>query len=333
MAYSTGTDDNTYSSPPYHSSAKKAALRYLAGALSGLGGAALRPGANFGQSLGLGFVASRNQMDRARQAAMDYAQQQAQQEIQRQNAATQEMLAKASLTAKPDKTPVKQQDYENLVKPVDQGGLGMDPTKARQIVYGLTPDEQAKAPKEPKAEPPVAVIGPNGKPIYVRQSEAFGKTPASGAEKPEKPPTSVERAKAAVLRGASAAETNIRTQEDAFVGEGLKSQLQVKYAPNWMQTPAAQKYKQAANWWIENILRAVSGSAINPSEYGSYREIYFTQPGDTKELRDQKRDSRQVVLDAYREMAGVAAKDVPPVGAGKPDLIYNPATGELEPGR
>lgn len=161
LANYTGTDDNTYSSPPYESSRKRAALRYLAGALSGLGGAALRPGANFGQSLGLGFVASRNQFDRAQQAAMDYAQQQTQLEIQQQNARTQQLLAEAKGVEKDATPPEYRPEYYDT-----------DWAKARRAA------DAAKA-----AGGLTTIVGPDGKPTLVRESDAIGKAPYIKPEK------------------------------------------------------------------------------------------------------------------------------------------------------
>src|SRR5690349_431739 len=143
MAFTTETDSN-YGSAPYSEAQAKAQFRLglrdrLLAGLSGLGN--VQPGMNYGQSLIAGLGGSARATWAAKQAAMNYAQRQQDQEIAQQNAETQRMLAEANAKAPP------------------------------------------KEPPPPKPEKLVQIAGPNGAPIYVRESDAVGK---SAYVKPEK---------------------------------------------------------------------------------------------------------------------------------------------------
>lgn len=286
MAYTTDTDSN-YGSAPYHEAAQRARARLgwrdaiLAG-LSGLG--SVQPGSNFGQAFLSAAGGSARATWAAQQAAMNYAQRQQEQ---------------------------KQQAEMDAVKKTFMEG---------QIAAMNKPPKEEKPPPPPKPEKLVTIAGPDGKPIYVRESDAVGKsayvkpaTPRAGAApkapKPPKPPSAAEKSNAGVLSAASKAEISLRAQEDK-VGNDFISQARLKL-PNVAQTAAEQQYVQAQNWWIENVLRQVSGAAISPKEYADYRQIYFAQPGDHKETRNQKRASRQAILDKLRGMAGAAAPSAP----------------------
>ena len=48
----------------------------------------------------------------------------------------------------------------------------------------------------------------------------------------------------------------------------------------------------AQDRWIENVLRAASGAAINVGEYAKYRTMYFPTPGEGTEAKERKRQMR-----------------------------------------
>lgn len=67
------------------------------------------------------------------------------------------------------------------------------------------------------------------------------------------------------------------------------------WAPNMFKNDKAIESSNAQEAWVESFLRDASGAAIPPSERGSYKAIFFPQPGDTekavankKALRDEK---------------------------------------------
>jgi hypothetical protein len=48
----------------------------------------------------------------------------------------------------------------------------------------------------------------------------------------------------------------------------------------------------AQDRWIENVLRAASGAAINVAEYAKYRTMYFPTPGEGPKAKERKRQMR-----------------------------------------
>ena len=62
--------------------------------------------------------------------------------------------------------------------------------------------------------------------------------------------------------------------------------------PRRFQSDEFQMQKDSQDRWIENVLRAASGAEIKPEEYESYRNIYFTTPGEGPEAKERKRQMR-----------------------------------------
>lgn len=90
-------------------------------------------------------------------------------------------------------------------------------------------------------------------------------------------------------------------------------------------SPEQQQYQQAADDWIRSKLRKESGAVIGEDEMRQEYETYFPQPGDSKEVIEQKLKARETATNAMRNAAGPAIQ--------KPTskrLRYNPQTGQLE---
>jgi len=65
-----------------------------------------------------------------------------------------------------------------------------------------------------------------------------------------------------------------------------------QYAPNVFKSADRQKFEQAQRNFINAVLRRESGAVISPDEFDNARQQYFPQPGDTKEVLEQKRQNR-----------------------------------------
>jgi len=91
-----------------------------------------------------------------------------------------------------------------------------------------------------------------------------------------------------------------------LVGEGLGTLLNVT------QTPQQQQVEQAQRNFLNAILRQESGAAINQSEFDNGRKQYFPQPGDSKEVIEQKRLNRENVVKSLQVAAGPGMKQVAP---------------------
>jgi hypothetical protein len=91
-----------------------------------------------------------------------------------------------------------------------------------------------------------------------------------------------------------------------LVGEGLGTLLNVT------QTPPQQQVEQAQRAFVNAILRQESGAAVNESEFINAKKQYFPQPGDSKEVIDQKRLNRETAIKALEVAAGPGMKQVAP---------------------
>jgi hypothetical protein len=90
-------------------------------------------------------------------------------------------------------------------------------------------------------------------------------------------------------------------------------------------SPETQQYQQAADDWIRSKLRKESGAVIGEDEMAKEYATYFPQPGDSKEVIEQKARARKVATDAMKRMAGTA------IQAPKANRFrYNAETGQLE---
>lgn len=158
--------------------------------------------------------------------------------------------------------------------------------------------------KAPVAEPLHPVDDGNGNITYVPRSQAIGKkVPVSSQNKAS---TGVEKNAMGFYIQAKDALTNIDRLEADIGNLGTFEQGKLKFAPNLAQSQTGQSYNQAQRTFTESRLRAVSGAAIQPFEYVNDGLMYFAQPGDTKETLQQKKVSRQAVMDGIKQKAGRA---------------------------
>jgi hypothetical protein len=155
-------------------------------------------------------------------------------------------------------------------------------------------EKAGRVPTAPRDEgAPVSVMGPDGRPILVRRSEAYGKTPAAGSEKPS---SGVQKRALAFFNRASQADKELEALEPSIQTQGLAGQAYQAVAPNFMQTQQGQSYGAAQRAFTEARLRKDSGAAIPDAEFENDRKTYFAQPGDSKETLEQKRRGRAAIL-------------------------------------
>lgn len=99
---------------------------------------------------------------------------------------------------------------------------------------------------------------------------------------------------------------------DQFEGAGLGVWDQAvrgnDYIPdfleNWMVSDDFQNFDQARRDFINAQLRRESGAVISAEEFDNANKQYFPQPGDTREVLEQKRRNRQTIVDGMKRSAG-----------------------------
>ena len=60
--------------------------------------------------------------------------------------------------------------------------------------------------------------------------------------------------------------------------------------------PQEQQIEQAQRDFINAALRRESGAVISDAEFANARQQYFPQPGDSKQVIDQKRRNREMAI-------------------------------------
>lgn len=111
-----------------------------------------------------------------------------------------------------------------------------------------------------------------------------------------KPATGAERKELVYFNRMATAAEDIAAVEDTVAKMDLGAQTWMEWMPNFLQTQAGQKYKQAQRAFTEARLRQESGAAIAPHEYENDRLTYFVQPGDTPETLAQKKRAAYAIL-------------------------------------
>jgi hypothetical protein len=81
----------------------------------------------------------------------------------------------------------------------------------------------------------------------------------------------------------------------SVIGEGLNAVIPTSLgdqAQNAVQSDLRQKFSQAADEWVDNIIRARTGAGLNASEPAYYKKTFIPQPGDSAAVRKQKNEAR-----------------------------------------
>lgn len=202
----------------------------------------------------------------------------------------------------PARTPTQAAEGKTrVVETVDERGR-----KVTRIVPDV-PGEFVQPPPSPsqKDERLVQVMGENGVPVWVRESQAVGKPAAQAA----RAVTGAERQSLAYYNRAKQASEDIQEIEPVIAKASLASQTMLQYAPNVALNKTQQAYRQAQRSFTEARLRKESGAAIPTHEYENDSRTYFAQPGDSQSTIEQKRRARDVVLNGLRFSAGRAYEE------------------------
>jgi hypothetical protein len=240
------------------------------------------------------------------------------------------LLAKAGLSASERKPPAPAAppsmvaEY-NFAKSPEGGNFKGD---YQSFVTARAAAGRAPAPPRPE-QPPIAVVGPDGKSIYVSREEALRNrmTPA---------PTAGQDAKPLNENQANATAYGLRMKEANSILEDLAEKGVLKGAviertpligralgqslPSVLggTSSAQQQVNQAKSNFITAVLRKESGAVISDSEFEREDQKYFPQINDNKEVIKQKEKARKLAIQAIEVQAGPGAKNI---------REYNPRAG------
>jgi hypothetical protein len=204
---------------------------------------------------------------------------------------------------------------------------GREAEAGRQRDFARQQAEAARAGRP--QEPLVSIIGPDGKAVLVSRADAVGKTPANV----DKPLTEVQGKSALYGARMGTSDLTLQDLENEISTSGLAAKQAAGNLPivggalgaigNTMLSPAQQRVEQAQRDFVNATLRQESGAAISPTEFDSAKKQYFPQPGDSKEVIDQKRRNRQIAIGGFRTMAGHGASEIDAAIAAHPRAQKN----------
>lgn len=119
---------------------------------------------------------------------------------------------------------------------------------------------------------------------------------------PTKPLTESQSKDQNFLQRAQNAETNLVPVETELTSWAQKQATGLPLdMGNYLTSPAYQKAEQAGKEVLAVILRKDTGAAVTPQEFKDYGAIYLPQPGNSKEVIEQKRVARQIVIKAIAD--------------------------------
>lgn len=82
-----------------------------------------------------------------------------------------------------------------------------------------------------------------------------------------------------------------------------------------VKDPKVQMFEQAQRDFINAVLRRESGATITPEEFANAEQQYFPQPGDSKEVLEQKRINRMQATQNLKTESAGAVDLIPSVRA------------------
>ena len=200
----------------------------------------------------------------------------------------------------------QQMEYQWVRPPVDEGS----PMPRFRGQQAAPPAGASGAPSDvpapgsaPAAPPPGAAMPPPG-----------GATPLISQRPQEDKPLTEAQAKATGFAARMIQASRIVDPMDltdaakpGVLETALGSRLP-ETAANLMRSTERQQYRQAQENWVRANLRMESGAVIGGDEMAKEIQNYFPQPGDTPQVIEQKRRSREAATLAMVTSAGPGAQ-------------------------
>lgn len=128
-------------------------------------------------------------------------------------------------------------------------------------------------------------------------------------KKDDKPTSDTERQAAGFTVRSEKAEQDLNkalTDVDLSSFSGSAGFAKELYSPNFLKSEKTQEYEQASRNFISAVLRKESGAAISDQEYTNESKKYIPQPGDSKEVIQQKAEARKLAIQNLKFDSGKA---------------------------
>jgi hypothetical protein len=147
----------------------------------------------------------------------------------------------------------------------------------------------------------------------------------------ERPITEFQGKNALYGSRALMADKTLRQLEELISTEGLATKQAVQNWPliggplgaaaNYALSKDQQAVEQAQRNFVNAVLRQESGAVISEQEFENAKKQYFPQPGDKKDVIEQKRKNRMLAIQGFKRIAGPAWDGVEDEAAGPQDIL------------
>lgn len=175
-------------------------------------------------------------------------------------------------------------------------------------LMGRPVNAQPIPPQGPAERNPIAIIGPDGNPIYVDPSKAVGQRPPTAREQP-----SEDERKSAGWHGQMSDALGVideigptLSQQEIYQIQTLPQEGLIGLANRGKLSENAKRYLRAFEQFTEARLRSVSGAAIGANEYAADRRTYAQQYGETPKIAADRMKARNRALESLKTRAGRA---------------------------
>ena len=165
------------------------------------------------------------------------------------------------------------------------------PTPPQPRNLQLTTDEQGNQ----------LIVNPDGTTRPLTREEGGGVKKPIAADKPM-----TEFQGKAALYGTRSAQSDkvLKALEDKVWTPGLAMGQATGAVGNALMSSEQQRVSQAQRDFVNAVLRQESGAVISDQEFANAKQQYFPQPGDSPQVRAQKRSNRQLAIQGFARMSG-----------------------------
>lgn len=159
---------------------------------------------------------------------------------------------------------------------------------------------------------PVAGVDEQGNPVFFQPSKGGGAPAIVPGVRPSPKGMNESQAKAAGFADRITEASPVLDTAPPSVGASFLSDVP---GGNFALNPQQQSFFQAERNFINAVLRRESGAVISDEEFANARKQYIPQPGDSKQVLEQKRRNRETVQRSLSRDAGPSYQpviDLPP---------------------
>lgn len=175
-------------------------------------------------------------------------------------------------------------------------------SNAQSNTNSLRVDARSREANNATMSKPFEVTGPDGAPVLVQQNKqgqivpVTGYSPKTAADKPLTDAQSKAALFGSRMQASNEVLNSLETDGTTTSIPGARAGFGVGAVLNTMSTSKQQQLNQAKRDFVNAVLRRESGAVIADSEFSNADQQYFPQVGDSKEVKLQKKNNRELAI-------------------------------------